>query len=215
MAHNLVLLGPPGAGKGTQAKELSARLGVPHISTGDMLREAVREGTELGLQAKAVMDRGNLVPDELLTGLVRERISKPDCAGGFILDGYPRNLAQAATLDGLLLALGKGPVAALELDVPDEALVARLGARRSCPGCGMVYNLASSRPAKEGVCDRCQGGLILRDDDRPETIRERLRVYHEKTAPLTAWYGEKDAIRQVPGTGSPADVLAALERALA
>jgi adenylate kinase len=215
MAHNLVLLGPPGAGKGTQAKELSVRLGVPHISTGDMLREAVREGTGLGLQAKAIMDSGNLVPDELLTGLVRERISRPDCAGGFILDGYPRNLAQAGTLDEMLRELGKSRAVVLELDVPDDALVARLGDRRSCPGCGMVYNLASSRPAREGVCDRCRGGLILRDDDRPETIRERLRVYHEKTEPLTTWYAERGAVRRVPGTGSPADVLAALERALA
>jgi adenylate kinase len=215
MAHNLVLLGPPGAGKGTQAKELSIRLGVPHISTGDMLREAGREGTELGLQAKAIMDKGNLVPDELLTGIVKERISQPDCAGGFILDGYPRNLAQAGIFDQMLRDLGKTDVVILVLDVPDEAIVGRLGERRCCPACGMVYNLATSRPQRDGVCDRCQGGLILREDDQPGTIRERLRIYHEKTAPLIDWYGNKGAIRKIRGTGSPADVLTALERALA
>lgn len=215
MAHNLVLLGPPGAGKGTQAKELSARLGVPHISTGDMLRDAVRGGTDLGLKAKAIMDQGGLVPDDLLTGLVKERLSRPDCDGGFILDGYPRNLAQAGTLEGILGELGKAGVVALELEVPDEAIVGRLGDRRSCPSCGAVYNLASSPPKREGACDGCGAGLVQRDDDRPETIRERLRVYHEKTAPLTQWYGTREALKRVPGSGAPAQVLAALERALA
>lgn len=215
MAHNLVLLGPPGAGKGTQAKDLASRYGIPHISTGDMLREAVREGSELGLKAKSIMDRGELVPDELLTGLVRERLAKADCAGGFILDGYPRNLAQAGTLDGLLSDLGKGAVVALELEVPDEVIVGRLGGRRSCPSCGAVFNLVFSPPKSEGACDACGGALILRDDDKPETIRERLRVYHEKTAPLTQWYGTRGALRRVPGAGSPSDVLASLEAALA
>lgn len=215
MAHNLVLLGPPGAGKGTQAKELSARLGVPHISTGDMLRDAARSGTELGLKAKTIMDRGELVPDELLTGLVKERLAGADCAGGFILDGYPRNLAQAGTLEGILRELGKSGVVALELEVADEVLVGRLGDRRSCPSCGAVYNLASSPPKREGTCDRCGAGLVQRDDDRPETIRERLRVYHQKTAPLTEWYGARGGLRQVTGSGSPEQVLAALEKALA
>lgn len=214
MAHNLVLLGPPGAGKGTQAKELSARLGVPHISTGDMLRDAARGGTDLGLRAKAIMDRGELVPDEILTGLVGERLAAADCAGGFILDGYPRNLAQAGTLEGVLREMGKPEVVALELEVPDELIVGRLGDRRSCPSCGAVYNLASSPPTREGACDRCGAGLVRRDDDRPETIRERLRVYHEKTAPLTEWYGSKGRLRRVPGSGAPAQVLAALERVL-
>ena len=215
MAHNLVLLGPPGAGKGTQAKELAARLGVPHVSTGDMLREAVRGGTELGLKAKAVMDRGELVSDELLTGVVRERLAKPDCAPGVILDGYPRTLPQAETLAGILRELGTSDPVALELDVPDEVIVGRLGDRRSCPTCGMVYNLTSSPPKREGVCDKCEVGLILRDDDRPDTIRERLRVYHEKTAPLTGWYATRGALRRVPGGGPPPEVLAALEKALA
>ena len=215
MAHNLVLLGPPGAGKGTQAKELSARMGVPHISTGDMLREAVREGTELGLKAKVLMDRGELVPDELLTGLVRERLSKPDCAGGFILDGYPRNLAQAQTLEGLLREIGKAAATALEIDVPDGDILARLTNRRSCPACGRVFNLVTSQPAKPGLCDGCGAGLIQRDDDREEVIRERLRVYHEKTAPLTDWYGGRGSLKRVPGSGAPTEVLQALEAALA
>ena len=214
MNKNLVLLGPPGSGKGTQAKELSARLRVPHISTGDMLREAVREGTELGLKAKAVMDRGELVPDELLTGLVRERLSKADCIGGFILDGFPRTLTQAETLDAVLRELDKGSVMALEIDVPDESIVSRLGDRRSCPSCGAVYNLVSSPPIKAGVCNSCDIELVLRDDDKPDTIRERLRVYHEKTAPLSGWFERRGALRRVQGTGSPSEVLAGLERAL-
>jgi adenylate kinase len=211
---NLVLLGPPGAGKGTQAKELAVKVGCPHISTGDMLREAVREGTPLGLQAKAVMDRGELVSDELLTGIVKERLAKPDCNGGFILDGYPRNLPQAGILQGILKDLGKEDVRALELEVPDDVIVTRLGSRRSCPACGAVYNLVFSPPAKEGVCDKCGAGLVLRDDDKESVIRERLRVYHEKTAPLSEHYRSQGRLKTVPGDLAPAEVLAALEKAI-
>ena len=211
---NLVLLGPPGAGKGTQAKELALRLGLPHISTGDMLREAVREGTELGRKAKAVMDRGELVSDELLTGIVKERLAKSDCEKGFILDGYPRNLSQASILAGILKELGKDPVKALELDVADDVIVKRLSSRRSCPGCGAVYNLVFSPPKKEGVCDTCGTALILRDDDKESVIRERLRVYHEKTAPLSAHYAKEGCLKSVPGDLKPAQVLEALEKAI-
>jgi adenylate kinase len=211
---NLILLGPPGAGKGTQAKELSTRLSVPHISTGDMLREAVREGTPLGLKAKAVMERGELVSDELLTEIVRERLAKADCDPGFILDGYPRNLAQAGILAGILEDLGKSDLLALELEVADDVIVTRLGSRRSCPDCGAVYNLVFSPPAKEGVCDKCGAGLVLRNDDKEDVIRERLRVYHEKTAPLSDYYRQRGRLKTVPGDVPPAQVLEKLERAI-
>ena len=211
---NLILLGPPGAGKGTQAKELSAKLSVPHISTGDMLREAVREGTPLGLKAKAVMERGELVSDELLTGIVKERLSKADCDGGFILDGYPRNLSQADILAGILADLGKSDLLAVELEVADDVIVNRLGSRRSCPACGAVYNLVFSPPAKEGVCDKCGAGLVLRNDDKENVIRERLRVYHEKTAPLSEYYKQRGRLKTVPGDVPPAEVLEKLERAI-
>lgn len=212
--RNLILLGPPGAGKGTQAKGLTGRLGVPHISTGDMLREAVREGTPLGRAAKAVMDRGELVSDELLTGIVKARLAKSDCDAGFLLDGYPRNLAQASTLDAILAELGRAPARALEISVADESIVARLGSRRSCPGCGAVYNLESQPPAREGLCDACGKGLVLRDDDRPEVVRERLRVYHEKTAPLSALYTGRGALTAVDGARAPEEVLQDLVKAV-
>ncbi len=211
-SKNLTLLGPPGAGKGTQAKMLSIRIRCPHVSTGDMLRDAVRERTSIGIMAKSVLERGELVPDELLTGIVKERLAKNDCKGGFILDGYPRNLAQADILEGILKELGKTDVVAIELEVPDSAIVARLGNRRSCPACGAVYNLISSPPAKEGLCDACSAALVRRDDDREEVIRERLRVYHDKTAPLADYYRKQERLKTVRGNLSPKDVLEALAK---
>jgi len=214
MANNIVLLGPPGAGKGTVAKELSERLGVPHVSTGDMLRGAVREGTPLGLQAKAVMESGGLVSDELLTGIVKERLEKSDCAGGFILDGYPRNLSQAGILGEILTELGKDGLRAVELEVADDVIVSRLGSRRSCPACGTVYNLVSSPPKSPGVCDKCSTGLVQRDDDKESVIRERLRVYHEKTAPLSEHFRTRGALLCVQGDRSPSEVLSAVQKAI-
>lgn len=212
--RNLVLLGPPGAGKGTQAKTLAVRIECPHISTGDMLREAVREGTPLGLQAKAVMERGELVFDELLTGIVKERLAKEDCNKGFILDGYPRNLPQAGILEGILKDLGKEPVMALELEVPDETIISRLANRRSCPSCGAVYNLVTSPPENDSVCDACHVGLVQRDDDKESVIRERLSVYHEKTAPLSDYFRRSGQLRSVRGDVPPEEVLNALLEAL-
>ena len=211
---NLILLGPPGAGKGTQAKVLSEKLGLPHVSTGDMLREAVREGTELGLKAKAVMDAGQLVSDELLTGIVKERLAKKDCSGGFILDGYPRNLSQAGILDGILKELGKDAARAIELEVPDEALVTRLSQRRSCPKCGAVYNLSTNPPAKQGTCDKCGAALVQRDDEKESVIRQRLLVYHEKTAPLSSHFRKQGRLLTVDGGKKPEAVLADLMKAV-
>ena len=211
---NLVLLGPPGAGKGTQAKALAAQIECPHISTGDMLREAVREGTALGLKAKAVMERGELVSDELLTGIIGERLAREDCTRGFILDGYPRNLTQAGILEGILKNLEKNPVLALELEVPDDAIVSRLANRRSCPSCGAVYNLVTSPPKNDSQCDSCNAGLVQRDDDKESVIRERLRVYHEKTAPLSDYFGRSGQLRSVRGDVPPEEVLKALLKAL-
>jgi len=214
MANNIVLLGPPGAGKGTVAKELSERLGVPHVSTGDMLRGAVREGTALGLKAKAVMESGGLVSDELLTGIVKERLEKSDCGGGFLLDGYPRNLSQAGILGEILTELGKDGLRAVELEVADDVIVSRLGSRRSCPACGTVYNLVSSPPKSPGVCDKCSAGLVQRDDDKESVIRERLRVYHEKTAPLSEHFRTRGALLCVPGDRSPSEVLSSVLKAI-
>lgn len=211
---NLVLLGPPGAGKGTQAKTLAAQIECPHISTGDMLREAVREGTALGLKAKAVMERGELVSDELLTGIIGERLAKEDCTKGFILDGYPRNLPQAGILEGILKNLEKNPVLALELEVPDDAIVSRLANRRSCPSCGAVYNLVTSPPNNDSKCDSCNAGLVQRDDDKESVIRERLRVYHEKTAPLSDYFRRSGQLKSVRGDVPPEEVLKALLKAL-
>ncbi len=184
----LILLGPPGAGKGTQAKMLTDRFSIPQISTGDILRAAVKEGTPMGVKAKSFMDAGGLVPDEVVVGIVRERLQKPDCADGFILDGFPRTVAQADALKETLRQLGKDLDAVISLDVDVEALVERLTGRRTCKDCGRGYHVKFDPPKVAGKCDACGGELFQRDDDREETIRKRLDVYHQQTAPLAAYY---------------------------
>ncbi|MEJ2314423.1 MAG: adenylate kinase [Nitrospirota bacterium] len=198
----LVLLGAPGAGKGTQAKKLIGKYGIPQISTGDILRAAVAEGTPLGKEAKGYMDKGELVPDSVVLGLVEERLKQDDCKKGFILDGFPRNTAQAETLDGMLGKLGMPLTAAVSVDVPESDLMKRLTGRRTCKGCGQMYNVYFNPPAKEGVCDKCGGELYQRDDDKEETIKKRLEVYNAQTAPLINYYGGKGILKKIEGTGS-------------
>lgn len=210
----IVLLGPPGAGKGTQAVRLAEKAGVPHISTGDMFRQAVREGTPLGREAKAYMDRGALVPDEVTIGIVRERLAKDDAAKGFVFDGFPRTTVQAEALDRILAELERPLEAVVNLVVPDEEIVRRLAGRRVCPQCGATYHVAFNPPAEPGRCDRCGAELVQRHDDREETVRERLGVYHRQTAPLVDYYREAGLLVQVDGTGDVDAVTASVLEAL-
>ncbi len=198
----LVLLGAPGAGKGTQAKKLIEKYGIPQISTGDLLRAAVSAGTQLGKEAKSYMDKGELVPDRVVLGMVEERLQQDDCKKGYILDGFPRNVAQAEALDNMLNKLGMSLDAALSVDVPFDDLMKRLTGRRTCKACGQMYNVYFNPPKKEGICDRCGGELFQRDDDKEETIKKRLEVYNSQTAPLIDYYGKKGILKSVQGTGS-------------
>ena len=197
---NLIFLGAPGAGKGTQAKMVSEKYGIPQISTGDMLREAVAKGTELGKKAKEYMDRGELVPDEIVIGIVKERLQQPDCEKGFILDGFPRTLAQAEALDEMLKELGKKIDAVINIFVPEEEVVKRIVYRRTCKNCGAVYHLIYNPPKEDNKCDKCGGELYQRDDDKEETVRERYRVYRENTEPLIEYYRKKGILYDVDGT---------------
>jgi adenylate kinase len=210
----LVIFGPPGAGKGTQAKLLSERLGVPHIATGDMLREAVKAGTRLGGLAKKYMDEGRLVPDEVVIGMVEERLRQPDCSKGFILDGFPRTIEQAEALDSELEKLGLKLDAVLNLEVGDEEVVKRIALRRTCRSCGAVYHLIFNPPRREGVCDRCGGKLYQRDDDREEVVRNRLKVYRQQTKPLLEFYRRRGLLRDVNGERSIEDVFKEILAAL-
>jgi len=198
----LVLLGAPGAGKGTQAKKLIETYGIPQISTGDILRKAVADGTPLGKEAKSYMDKGELVPDSIVIGLVKERIAQDDCKKGYILDGFPRNTAQAEVLDKVLAEMGAPLDTALSVDVEKDVLMKRLTGRRTCRKCQQMYNIYFSLPKKEGVCDKCGGELFQRDDDKEETIRKRLDVYDAQTAPLMEYYKKKGIVKSVNGTGS-------------
>ncbi len=211
---NLILLGPPGAGKGTQAERMSALYGIPHISTGDIFRENLKKGTELGLKAKEYMDRGELVPDEVVIGIVRERLAEPDCETGFILDGFPRTVAQADALKEMLAETGRAIDHVLNVQVPDEVVVERLTARRTCRSCGAVYHLKFNPPRVEGKCDSCGGELYVRDDDREETVRARLREYRAKTQPLIEYYRSEGLLRDVDGGASMDEVLASIRKIL-
>jgi adenylate kinase len=198
----IVLLGAPGAGKGTQAKILIEKFGMPQISTGDLLRAAVAAGTPLGKEAKSYMDKGELVPDSVVLGMVEERLKQDDCKKGYILDGFPRNTAQAEALDKMLAALNMSLTAALSVDVPFDDLMKRLTGRRTCKSCGQMYNIYFKAPAKEGVCDKCSGELFQRDDDKEATIKKRLEVYSAQTEPLIGYYKNKGILKSVSGTGS-------------
>jgi adenylate kinase len=213
--RNLMLLGAPGAGKGTQAQRLATRFGVPQISTGDMLRAARREGTPLGKEAEKFMSAGQLVPDQVVIGLVEERLGRPDAKAGFILDGFPRTIPQAQSLDAVLKRLHRAPLRVLDVEVPEATLIERLGGRLSCPRDGASYHVKFTPPKVARVCDTCGTQLITRADDRPEAISQRLREYHDKTAPLVDYYAKAGLLRKVDGVGELEVVLDRIMNALA
>lgn len=196
----IIMLGAPGAGKGTQAKMIADKYSVPHISTGDIFRANIKNGTELGQKAKTYMDQGLLVPDELVVDLVVDRVSQNDCKNGYVLDGFPRTIPQAESLDAALEKLGEKVDFAINVEVPDENIVRRMSGRRACVSCGATYHIVHIPTQKEGICDRCGNELILRDDDQPETVTKRLTVYHEQTQPLINYYNEKNVLLEVDGT---------------
>ena len=207
----LILLGAPGAGKGTQAEIISETLHIPTISTGNIIREALTRGTEMGLKAKEYMDTGRLVPDDVVIGIIQERLAKPDCANGFILDGFPRTIPQAEALDRMGIEIDR----VIDIEVADEEIARRVSGRRVCPGCGASYHVDYKKPAVENVCDHCGDTLVQRKDDHPDTVRERLRVYHEQTEPLKGYYAASGKLFIVEGQEEVADTtkltLAALE----
>lgn len=196
----LIMLGAPGAGKGTQAKKIAEKYGIPHISTGDIFRANIKGGTELGKQAKTFMDQGMLVPDEITIGMLMDRISEDDCSRGYVLDGFPRTIPQAESLTEALGRMGDAIDYAINVDVPDENIIARMSGRRACLSCGSTYHIVYNAPKQDGVCDKCHESLVLRDDDKPETVQKRLEVYHEQTQPLITYYQEAGKLVTVDGT---------------
>jgi adenylate kinase len=212
---NLVLLGPPGSGKGTQGERLNEDLRLPYYATGDILRGAVRDETELGRTAKEYMDRGDLVPDEVIVGVIAERIDSTEARDGFILDGFPRTTPQAEALDAKLGDLGRSVTAVLLIDVSDDEVVRRLGGRRTCEANGHVFHVDFEPPQQEGVCDLDGSPLIVRDDDKPEVIRKRLETYHEKTEPLVSYYDSRSVLRRIGGEATPQEVAEEIRRTLA
>ncbi len=210
----IIMLGAPGAGKGTQAKMIAEKYGLPHISTGDIFRANIKNGTELGKEAKEYMDKGLLVPDELTVRLLLDRVAQDDCKNGYVLDGFPRTIPQAEVLDEKLSDLGEKVDYAINVDVPDENIVNRMSGRRACLNCGATYHIVSIPPKKEGICDVCASALVLRDDDRPETVQNRLKVYHEQTQPLIDFYEKKGVLRSVDGTLPMEEVFTAITKIL-
>lgn len=210
MGLKLILLGAPGAGKGTQAAELSKRLNIPTISTGNILRQAIKDGTEVGLQVKALMDAGKFAPDDLIIQIVSERLARSDCRNGYILDGVPRTLAQAEALDKVGIVFDH----VISLEVPDRDIEERMGGRRVCHACGATYHIQTIPPKQDGICDSCGGALILRADDAPQTVHSRLEVYHAQTEPLKDYYGKRGLLREVAGTGAIDSITAAIMEAV-
>lgn len=206
----IIMLGAPGAGKGTQAKMIAEKYDIPHISTGDIFRYNIKNGTELGKEAKKYMDQGLLVPDELTVKILLDRVAKDDCKNGYVLDGFPRTIPQAEVLEEALTKLGDRIDYAINVEVPDENIVKRMGGRRACVNCGATYHIEHVPPKKEGICDNCGSELILRDDDKPETVKNRLSVYHKQTQPLIDFYNGKGVLRTVDGTVDMKDVFNAI-----
>ncbi len=210
----IIMLGAPGAGKGTQAKLIADQYQIPHISTGDIFRANIKNGTELGKKAKSYMDQGLLVPDELVVDLVVDRVAQDDCDNGYVLDGFPRTIPQATALDEALIKKGTGIDYALNVDVPDENIIHRMSGRRACVNCGATYHIVHIPTKVEGICDRCGSELILRDDDKPETVQKRLNVYHEQTQPLIDYYSKAGILVSVDGTKDMMEVFADIEKIL-
>ena len=210
----IIMLGAPGAGKGTQAKMIADKYNVPHISTGDIFRANIKNGTELGMEAKKYMDQGLLVPDELTVKILLDRVAQDDCKNGYVLDGFPRTIPQAQVLDKALSEINDKIDYAINVDVPDENIIKRMGGRRACLSCGATYHIEHIPPKKEGICDTCGKELVLRDDDKPETVGNRLDVYHKQTQPLIEFYSAKGILKTVDGTVDMKDVFSALESIL-
>ena len=210
----IIMLGAPGAGKGTQAKMIAEKYSVPHVSTGDIFRANIKNGTELGKEAKKYMDQGLLVPDELTVKILLDRVAQDDCKNGYVLDGFPRTIPQAQVLDKALSELDDAIGYAINVDVPDENIIRRMGGRRACLTCGATYHVEHIPPKKEGICDACGSELVLRDDDKPETVKNRLDVYHKQTQPLIDFYEAKGILKSVDGTVPMEDVFAAITEIL-
>ena len=206
----IIMLGAPGAGKGTQAQLIADKYGIPHVSTGDIFRANIKNGTELGMEAKKYMDQGMLVPDELTVRILLDRVAKEDCKDGYVLDGFPRTIPQAEVLDQALTERGDRIDFAIDVDAPDENIVKRMSGRRACLACGATFHVEHIPPKQEGICDRCGQELVLRDDDKEETVQKRLDVYHEQTQPLLAYYEKKGVLRTVDGTKTMQEVFAAV-----